>query len=71
MNRASSVVGREETLSVNGSAGFDFLDLGLRATCFDGDLDSIFHRIFEGHLDSEEVVSKSVEIDERGGILHK
>ncbi len=56
MNRASSVVGREETLSVNGSSGFDLLGLGFRATCFDGDLHSIFHRIFEGHLDSEQAV---------------
>ena len=58
MNRASSVVGREETLSsqVNGSSGFDYLGLGFRATYFDGDLHSIFHRIFEGHLDSEQPV---------------
>src|ERR1035438_7731630 len=37
-------------------SGFDFLDLGLGATRFDGDLHSIFHRIFEGHFDSEEAV---------------
>jgi hypothetical protein len=36
--------------------GFDLLDLGFRATCFDGDLHSILHRIFEGHLDSEQAV---------------
>ena len=35
---------------------FDCFGLGFRATCFDGDLHSIFHRIFEGHLDSEQAV---------------
>ena len=34
-------------------SAFDCFGLGSRATCFDGDLHSTFHRIFEGHLDSE------------------
>ena len=38
------------------SLTFDCFGLGFRATCFDGDLHSIFHRIFEGHLDSEQAV---------------
>jgi len=41
---------------VNGSSGFDYLGLGFRATYFDGDLHSIFHRIFEGDFDSEQPV---------------
>jgi hypothetical protein len=32
---------------------FDCFGLGFSATCFDGDLYGTFHRIFEGHLDSE------------------
>jgi hypothetical protein len=44
---------RSEAQQLDGPSGFDFLGLGLRATCFDGDLHSIFHRIFEGHLDSK------------------
>ena len=40
----------------NGSSGFEFLGLGFRDTCFDGDLHSILHRIFNGHLDSEQAV---------------
>ncbi len=39
-----------------GSFTFDCFGLGFRATCFDDDLHSIFHRIFEGHLDSEQAV---------------
>src|ERR1700720_4467307 len=35
---------------------FDCFGLGFRATCFDGDLHGTFHRIFEGHLDSEQSV---------------
>jgi hypothetical protein len=35
---------------------FDCFGLGFRTTCFDGDLHSTFHRIFEGHLDSEQAV---------------
>jgi|SRR5436309_11445789 len=35
------------------SFNFDCFGLGFRATCFDGDLHSTFHRIFEGNLDSE------------------
>ena len=31
----------------------DCFGRGVRATCFDGNLYSIFHRIFEGHLDAE------------------
>jgi hypothetical protein len=38
------------------SLTFDWLGLGFRATCFDGDLHGTFHRIFEGHLDSEQSV---------------
>ena len=37
-------------------SAFDCFGLGFRATCFDGDLHSTFHRIFEGHLDSEQAV---------------
>jgi hypothetical protein len=33
---------------------FDCFGRASRATCFDGDLHSTFHRIFEGHLDSEQ-----------------
>jgi hypothetical protein len=29
---------------------------GFRASCLDSDLHSTFHRIFEGHLDSEQAV---------------
>jgi len=36
--------------------GFDCFGLASRASCFDGDLHSTFHRIFEGHLDSEQAV---------------
>ena len=43
-------------LADDGLSGFDFLGLCFRATCFDSDLHSIFHRIFEGHLDSEQAV---------------
>jgi hypothetical protein len=35
-------------------SGFQFLWLGFRATLFDGNLHRILHRIFEGHLDSEQ-----------------
>ena len=35
--------------------GFNCFGLGFR-TYFDGDLHSIFHWIFEGHLDSEQAV---------------
>ena len=38
------------------SLTFDCFGLGFRATCFDGDLHGTFHRIFEGHLDSEQSV---------------
>ena len=38
------------------SGPFDCFGLGFRATCFDGDLHGTFHRIFEGHLDSEQSV---------------
>ena len=41
---------------VKGSSDFDFLGLGFLATCLDGDLHSILHRIFERHLDSEQAV---------------
>ncbi|HEY3121650.1 MAG TPA: hypothetical protein VGL15_13560, partial [Vicinamibacteria bacterium] len=51
MNRASSVEARRVLLG-----HFDFLGRGFRATCFDGDLHSILHRIFERHLDSEQAV---------------
>ena len=34
----------------------DFFRLGFCATCLDDDLHSIFHRIFEGHLDSKQAV---------------
>ena len=41
---------------LNGSSALKPLGLGFRDTCFDGDLHSIFHRVFEGHLDSEQAV---------------
>ena len=56
MNRGHPWLNEKRFSQVNGSSGFDFLGLGFHATCFDGDLDSIFHRIFEGHLDSEQAV---------------
>ena len=48
--------GKKRPLRVTGSRGFDLLDRGVRATRLDGDLHSIFHGIFEGHLDSEQAV---------------
>ena len=42
--------------AVSLSFTFDCFGLGFRATRFDGDLHSTFHRIFEGHLDSEQAV---------------
>jgi len=41
---------------LNGSSGSKSLGLGFRDTCFDGDLYSIFHRIFEGYLYSKQAV---------------
>jgi hypothetical protein len=35
---------------------FDCFGLAPRAACFDGNLHSTFHRIFEGHFDSEQAV---------------
>src|SRR5271157_248302 len=34
----------------------DYLLLGFSATCLDDDLNSIFHRVLEGHLDSKQAV---------------
>jgi hypothetical protein len=45
-----------EAPRTTGSSGFDLLGFGFRATYFDNNLHSIFHRIFEGHLDSEQAV---------------
>ena len=47
---------RLEACQLNGSSGFEFLGLGFLDSCFDGDLHRILHRIFEGHLDSEQAV---------------
>jgi hypothetical protein len=44
------IVGVAENLWI---FSFDCFGLGFRAACSDGDFHSIFHRIFEGHLDSE------------------
>ena len=49
--RTSSSISGCETLQ---ALSFDCFGLGSRATCLDGDLHSTFHRIFEGHLDSEQ-----------------
>jgi hypothetical protein len=45
----SQVKTRPESNLNRGSSGCDCFGPGFRATCFDGDLDSIFRRIFEGH----------------------
>jgi hypothetical protein len=41
-------------LAEAGSSARDLFYLGLRAARFNGDLHRIFHRIFEGHLDSKQ-----------------
>jgi hypothetical protein len=56
MNRGHPWLDQKRLLQVNGSLGFDLLGLGFRDTHLDGDLHGIFHRIFEGHLDSEQTV---------------
>ena len=56
MNRSHPWLDERRFPQVNGSSDFDFLGLDFRATYLDGDLHSIFHRIFEGHLDSEQTV---------------
>jgi hypothetical protein len=49
-------INRDKPGLLSGSSGFKSLGLGFREPCFDGDLHSIFHRIFEGHLDSKQAV---------------
>jgi len=54
--RATNAGGLIMSLTIDRSSGLSYFGLGVRAICFDDNLYSIFHRIFEGHLDSEQSV---------------